>query len=209
MSLDGMNAIVTGAASGIGRASAVRLAQDGANVAVLDIDEAGLAETARRVEQAGRRCVPVRVDLLSRDDIRAAFSTVRDGLGVVQILHNNAGGSLRDDIRTFPKSNDEQWDYMVTLNLRQAVDCARAQGAAIVAVTDSVASPIAIGARHVFCVPTETTQFFTSTVALAALLETLMAFVVADAPVEVVESIERFHRRRHDLGVYWDEEAPT
>ncbi len=87
----------------------------------------------------------------------------------------------------------------------EAVRSAREQGVAIVAITDSVASPIAIGAEHVFCVPTETAQFFTSTVALSALFETLMAFVIADAPDEVVASIERFHRRRHALGVYWDE----
>jgi len=86
-----------------------------------------------------------------------------------------------------------------------AVSCARAQGAAIVALTDSRSSPIAVAARHAFVVPTETPQFFTSTVAAAALLETLMAFVIADAAPEVVASIERFHRRRHDLGVYWPE----
>ena len=62
------------------------------------------------------------------------------------------------------------------------------------------------GGERVFCVPTETAQFFTSTVALAALFETLMAFVIADARDEVVASIDRFHRRRHEIGVYWNEE---
>ncbi len=125
MSLEDMNAVVTGAASGIGRASAIRLAQDGADVAVLDLNEQGLAETAKSIEALGRRCLPVRVDLLDRDDIVAAFETVRSDLGPIAILHNNAGGSLRKDIRTFPSSDSDQWDYMVTLNLRQAVDCTR------------------------------------------------------------------------------------
>ena len=88
----------------------------------------------------------------------------------------------------------------------QAVRTAREQGVAIIAVTDSLASPIAIDAEHVFCVPTETAQFFTSTVALSALFETLMAFVIADAPDEVVASIDRFHRHRQEIGVYWDED---
>ncbi|MDX1430854.1 MAG: MurR/RpiR family transcriptional regulator [Gammaproteobacteria bacterium] len=87
----------------------------------------------------------------------------------------------------------------------QAVDTARDQGVAIIAFTDSLASPIARDVAQVFCVPTVTAQFFTSTVALGALFETLMAFVVADAPDEVVASIERFHRHRHEIGVYWDE----
>jgi len=63
------------------------------------------------------------------------------------------------------------------------------------------------GAAHVFRVPADSARFFTSTVALAALFETLMAFVVADAKDEVVASIERFHRHRREIGVYWDEDA--
>ncbi len=77
------------------------------------------------MERAGRRSLPVRLDLLERDEIREAFDTVQKNLGAITILHNNAGGSLREGIRTFPKSDHEQWDYMVTLNLRQAVDCTR------------------------------------------------------------------------------------
>ncbi|MEO1063682.1 MAG: SDR family NAD(P)-dependent oxidoreductase [Actinomycetota bacterium] len=125
MSLDGQVAVVTGAASGIGRASAIRLAADGAELALLDIDERGLAETAAQIEADGGRAVPVRVDLLERDEIRAAFDAVRAELGAVTILHNNAGGAASDGIRTFRKSTHEQWDRMTALNLRQAVDCTR------------------------------------------------------------------------------------
>ncbi len=125
MSLKGMNAVVTGAASGIGRASAIRLAQDGADVAVLDIDAGGLEATAETVRGEGRRCATVPVDLLEREQIREAFARVRSDLGEVQILHNNAGGSTQTRLRTFPKSGYEQWDHMVTLNLRQATDCCR------------------------------------------------------------------------------------
>ncbi len=120
-----MNAVVTGAASGIGRACAVRLARDGADVAVLDIDEAGLAETARQVEAASRRCLPVAVDLLDRSAIASAFERVRSELGRVSVLHNNAGGSQRRDIRTFRRSESDQWDYMLGLNLGQVADCTR------------------------------------------------------------------------------------
>ncbi len=88
-----------------------------------------------------------------------------------------------------------------------AVRLGHAQGAAVIALTDSRSAPIALVAEHAFVIPTDTPQFFTSTVAAAALLETIMAFVVADAAPEVVANIERFHRRRLDLGVYWREEA--
>jgi DNA-binding MurR/RpiR family transcriptional regulator len=83
---------------------------------------------------------------------------------------------------------------------------AREQGVAIIAVTDSRSAPIAIGAQHVFVLPTDSPQFFTSMVAVAALIETIMAFVIADAGADVVASIEKFHQRRHDLGVYWRED---
>ena len=85
-----------------------------------------------------------------------------------------------------------------------AVRSAREQKVAVIAVTDSRASPIGLDAAQAFVVPTGTPQFFPSTVAAAALLETLVAFVVADADKAVIANIDRFHRRRYDLGVYWD-----
>ena len=125
MSLAGNNAVVTGAASGIGRACAVRLAQDGADVAVLDVNEEGLAETRTLVEATGRRCLPVTVDLLDRGAIVAAFDRVKAELGAVAVLHNNAGGSGLADIRTFRRADADQWDHMLGLNLRQVADCTR------------------------------------------------------------------------------------
>ena len=125
MSLQGMNAVVTGAASGIGRACAVRLAQDGAHVAVFDIDEEGLGETARLVEETGSHCLPVAFDLLDRSAIASAFERVKSELGPISVLHNNAGGSREASIRTFRKSEHDQWDYMLGLNLRQVADCTR------------------------------------------------------------------------------------
>ena len=79
MSLEGQNAVVTGAASGIGRACAVRLAQDGADVAIFDVDERGLADTAALIDDTGQRCVPVTVDLLDR-----LVGTPRCGFEVAQ-----------------------------------------------------------------------------------------------------------------------------
>ncbi len=85
-----------------------------------------------------------------------------------------------------------------------AVEAAARQGAAVVAITDSHGSPIALGAEHVLVAPGATPQFFPSTLGAVAVLETLASFIVADASRDVVAAIERFHRRRYDLGVYWD-----
>lgn len=86
-----------------------------------------------------------------------------------------------------------------------ATRSAKSQGAAVVALSDSRVSPIALEADHAFVIPTATPQFFPSVLAASALLETLIAFMVADADRAVIANIDRFHRRRYDLGVYWKE----
>lgn len=85
----------------------------------------------------------------------------------------------------------------------EAVRAAKDQGAVVVAISDARSSPILLAVDHGFVVPTETPQFFTSMVAVTALLEAVMAFVVADADPTVIANIDRFHRRRHEFGVYW------
>ncbi len=87
----------------------------------------------------------------------------------------------------------------------EATAAARRQGATVVALTDSHGSPIAAGAAHVILAPSDGPQFFPSTLAAAAALETLASFIVADADPEVVAAIDRFHRRRYDLGIYVQE----
>lgn len=87
-----------------------------------------------------------------------------------------------------------------------AVRAASEQGTTVIALTDARTSPIALLADHRFIFSTQTPQFFTSIVSAAALLETIMAFVIADADPKVIASIERFHQRRFDLGVYYPED---
>ena len=87
----------------------------------------------------------------------------------------------------------------------EAVALAGEQGATIMGISDSPASPLVAGHRHGFVAQTESPQFFTSTVSTCALLETLMAFVIADASPDIIENIRRFHDRRVALGIYRDE----
>ena len=125
MSLDGKIAVVTGSAGGIGRACAIRLARDGADIGVLDLKEEALAETKALVEKEGRRCEAIAVDLLDRDATASAFDRLRNALGFLEILHNNAGGAAGGMPRTFPKADFAQWDAYLDLNLRVAADCTR------------------------------------------------------------------------------------
>lgn len=83
-----------------------------------------------------------------------------------------------------------------------AIDVAREQGVKVIGISDSPASPIIINADHGFVINVETPQFFPSSVVTIALLETLLSFVIAIASDEIVERVEKFHQRRHQLGLY-------
>lgn len=87
----------------------------------------------------------------------------------------------------------------------EAVRIAREQGMTVIALSDSPASPIILNADHGFVVGADTPQFFPSSVSTIALLETLLSFVIAVASDEIVERVEKFHHRRHLLGIYMEE----
>ena len=91
MDIAGKVAIVTGAGTGIGRATAMLLALEGASVVVADRDEAGGAETARRIRELDHRGEFVLVDVANPPDIRAMFDFAFTTFGGVDIVHNNAG----------------------------------------------------------------------------------------------------------------------
>ena len=84
----------------------------------------------------------------------------------------------------------------------EAMQIARDQGVKVIGISDSPASPVITGADHGFVVAADTPQFFPSSVSTIALLETLLSFVIAFASPEIVQRVDRFHKRRHELGIY-------
>ena len=88
----------------------------------------------------------------------------------------------------------------------EAVQIAREQGVQVIGISDSAASPIIAGSEHGFVVSSDTPQFFPSSVSTIALLETLLSFVIAMATPKIVERVETFHDRRHQLGLYYEED---
>lgn len=107
-------ALVTGAARGIGASVALRLAQDGHDVAVLDLDENSCADTAAAVREAGRRCVGVGADVSDEASVRAAVEKVAAELGGPTVLVNNAG-VLRAN--PFHKLDLATWRTILDVNL--------------------------------------------------------------------------------------------
>jgi 3-oxoacyl-[acyl-carrier protein] reductase len=121
--MSGRVAIVTGAARGIGAATARRLAADGLAVAVVDLDEAATSSTVDALVAAGGRAVGVGADVSDRAAVEAAVARVADELGPPTVLVNNAGVT-RDNLLF--KMTDDDWDTVMSVHLRGAFLCARA-----------------------------------------------------------------------------------
>lgn len=119
MDIRGKVAVVTGGGSGIGRATAVRLAREGAAVVVVDTDDVGARDTVTSVVQAGGSAVAIAADVTSDVDARRMFAVAEERFGGVDILHNNAGvtaGTL-----DFTAATSEQWERVINVNLRAVV----------------------------------------------------------------------------------------
>jgi hypothetical protein len=102
--LAGKVAFITGAATGIGRATAILFAREGAKVAIADIDGAAGEETARL---AGNEAIAMLADVTDPDSLQAAIRTTIDKFGRLDVLHNNAGGSTaQDDTESMPRSKN-------------------------------------------------------------------------------------------------------
>jgi len=123
--LDGKVAVVTGGANGIGRASALRFAVEGASVAVLDLEEAPLQEIAEVIRADGSRVLPIALDLTDRPTVVDAFARIRGELGPVDVLLNNVGQTAREKITEFWRSEPETWDFVVNVSLMTTLMCSR------------------------------------------------------------------------------------
>ncbi|MFN8521774.1 MAG: glucose 1-dehydrogenase [Chloroflexota bacterium] len=113
--LTGRVALVTGAAGGIGRATALRLAHEGARIVAADLDASGAEVTAEAVRQQGGEALAVRVDVTRRDDIASMVRASVRELGRIDILFNNAG-VVR--VERLLDVTEEHWDHVVGVNAR-------------------------------------------------------------------------------------------
>ena len=122
-------AVVTGAGSGIGRATAFMLAGEGAVVAVTDINGESAAETARLIRDRGKASMHFKMDVAQPDEIARVAGQIQSSLGPAGILVNNAGVSLGG---LFLDSTPEAWDRIISINLMGVVNCCRAFAPAMV-----------------------------------------------------------------------------
>lgn len=124
ITLEGKTAIVTGASRGIGRAIALGYAEAGADVALVARSEDALAEVAAAVRAVGRTALALPCDVTDRDAVRRTVDAAVDGLGRVDVLVNNAGGT--SFAVPFPELRFEGWEKVMRLNVEAAVHVTQA-----------------------------------------------------------------------------------
>jgi 3-oxoacyl-[acyl-carrier protein] reductase len=122
LGLNGRVAVVTGGTQGIGRASALRLAAEGARVAIAARGEAGLAQLAKEVGAAGGTALPIRADVSRAEDCARLIEETVRGFGGIDILVNNAGTSATGE---FEAVDDAAWQADFDLKLFAAIRLAR------------------------------------------------------------------------------------
>ncbi|MBP1934471.1 SDR family oxidoreductase [Ammoniphilus resinae] len=112
--LQGKVAVVTGAAMGIGRSTAVLLAKEGAKLVVADINEEQAAETVRQIQEVNGEAIFVKTDVSKSSDVQNLIETAVDRFGKIDVLHNNVGIALGANV---VETTDELWTKVIEVNL--------------------------------------------------------------------------------------------
>jgi NAD(P)-dependent dehydrogenase (short-subunit alcohol dehydrogenase family) len=168
--LEGKVALVSGAASGIGRATAAALAREGATVVVADVDEAGSAETCREIDRAGGVAEAVHLDVTQEDDWARAIDGIKTRHGALHILVNNAALCIRArildmDLATWRRQNAVNLDG-VFLGSRAAIPLMAASGGGAIVNVSSVAGLQGIPGLTGYCASKGGVRLFTKALAL-------------------------------------------
>jgi 3-oxoacyl-[acyl-carrier protein] reductase len=121
--LENKVAVVTGAGRGIGKAIAIRLAEEGASVVVNDIDFAFADNVVERLEKSGRVALTVKADVTNWSEVAQMFEQAERRFGRVDILVNNAG--IRRDV-PFHKLTEKEWDAAIAVQLKGGFNCTQA-----------------------------------------------------------------------------------
>ncbi|MFP4056603.1 MAG: SDR family NAD(P)-dependent oxidoreductase [Candidatus Brocadiia bacterium] len=146
--LEGKTALVTGSSTGIGRAIALALARNGADVAVnYRSSEKEARDAGQEIEGLGRRCVVVQADVSRKDDVRRLFQEVEAALGPrLDILVNNAGSLVRRE--AIAEMAEETFDTVVAVNLKSVFLCSQAAIPRLPDETGRVVNISSIAARN-------------------------------------------------------------
>jgi NAD(P)-dependent dehydrogenase (short-subunit alcohol dehydrogenase family) len=155
-SFAGKVAFVTGAANGIGLATALAFARAGANVVVADISEQGNQKTVRMIEELGGRALALRCDVTQAEDVTAALDRTVEAFGRLDFAFNNAG--VEQPIKPAADLTVEEWDRIIDIDLRSVFLCMKheiplmlKQGGGAIVNTSSGAGVKGIAGQAAYC----------------------------------------------------------
>ncbi|WP_328505476.1 glucose 1-dehydrogenase [Streptomyces sp. NBC_00391] len=149
-------AFVTGASSGIGRATALAFARAGASVAAVDIDEEGAAETVRQIEKGGGTAIALTCDVTSQAAVSGAVQATLDSFGRLDAAFNNAG--IEQPVAPLAEISATDLDHLIAVNLKGVFLCMQSQvpamlagGGGTIVNTASGAGVVGIAGQAVYC----------------------------------------------------------
>lgn len=153
--LSGKTAVITGGASGIGRATSLMFAEEGARVVIIDIQKDAADETARMIKAAGGIAFVYQADVSKSIEVDGAFDGIKADVGGYDILFNHAGTII---VKPLHESTEEDYDRLMDINVRSAfLVCRRAlpemaaNGGGSVVITASIASELGYALEALYC----------------------------------------------------------
>jgi len=153
--LAGKTAVITGGAAGMGRATALAFANEGADVTILDIQKMAGEETVRLIEDIGRTAQFIETDVSDAGQVDAAFDRIAETVGPYDILFNHAGTIT---VKPLHESTEADYDRLMDINVRSAfLVCRRAvkemsdNGGGSIVITGSIASELGYALESLYC----------------------------------------------------------
>ncbi|MEM9088926.1 MAG: glucose 1-dehydrogenase [Cyanobacteria bacterium P01_F01_bin.53] len=187
MKLKDKVSLVTGAASGIGRASAIRLAAEGAIVVALDVDAVAVKETQAMVEAQGGQALALVVDVSQEEQVKGAITTTLNTYGRLDILFNNAGISI---LKSIPDTTEADLDKLLSVNFKglffgckHAMPIMAKQGSGVIINTASELALVGQPLYGAYCATKGAILAFTRTLALECAPQGIRANAICPGPV--------------------------
>jgi NAD(P)-dependent dehydrogenase (short-subunit alcohol dehydrogenase family) len=153
--LAGKTAVITGGAAGMGRATSLAFADEGAAVIILDIQQTEGQEVVRRIKNDGGTALFLMTDVSKADQVDAAFDTIAENFGAYNILFNHAGTIT---VKPLHESTEDDYDRLMDINVRSAfLVCRRAvkqmsdNGGGSIVITASIASELGYPLESLYC----------------------------------------------------------
>lgn len=153
--LTGKTAVITGGAAGMGRATSLAFANEGAIVAILDIQKEAGEEVVQLIQQRGGKAIFIQTDVSNARQVDAAFDQVIDTFGAYNVLFNHAGTIT---VKPLHESTEADYDHLMNINVRSAfLVCRRAvkdmsdNGGGSIVITGSIASELGYALESLYC----------------------------------------------------------